>query len=309
MPLGTLDRSPPPFFRQGPSALTKLAFFSALAVFLMAADTRFAAVAALRAALATALAPVERTLLVPIELARGAAQYATGLQQAIAAEDAARVQLVRQAERATRADALEKENARLRGLLELRQRLAARSIAAETLYQASDIYSRKVIIDRGSTQGIVPGSPVINEFGVLGQVTRVYPLSSEVTLLTDKDAAIPVLDTRTQARSIAYGLPGGAGMELRFVAANADVKVGDALTTSGVDAVYPPGVPVATVTSVERKSDAGFARIGLALVAAPDGVRHVLVLEPIGVQLPPRPDVAPAANAALAPAGKKARVK
>jgi rod shape-determining protein MreC len=144
---------------------------------------------------------------------------------------------------------------------------------------------------------------------VLGQVTRVYPLSSEVTLLTDKDAAIPVLDTRTQARSIAYGLPGGAGMELRFVAANADVKVGDALTTSGVDAVYPPGVPVATVTSVERKSDAGFARIGLALVAAPDGVRHVLVLEPIGVQLPPRPDVAPAANAALAPAGKKARVK
>jgi len=308
MPLGTLDRSPPPFFRQGPSALTKLAFFSALAVFLMAADTRFAAVAALRAALATALAPVERTLLVTIELWRGGAQYATGLQHAIAAEDAARVELARQAERATRAEALEKENARLRGLLELRQRLAVRSIAAETLYQASDIYSRKVIIDRGSTQGIVPGSPVINEFGVLGQVTRVYPLSSEVTLLTDKDAAIPVLDTRTQARSIAYGLPGGAGMELRFVAANADVKVGDALTTSGVDAVYPPGVPVATVTSVERKSDAGFARIGLALVAAPDVVRHVLVLEPIGVQLPPRPDAAPPDKASAA-GGKKARAR
>jgi rod shape-determining protein MreC len=302
MPLGTLDRTPPPFFRQGPSALTKLAFFSALALFLMAADTRFAAVATLRAALATALAPVERALLVPVELWRGASGYWGGLQRAIAAEDEARAELARQAERATRADALAQENARLRGLLDLRTRLTVRSQAAEMLYEASDVYSRKVIINRGGTQGIAPGSPVINEFGVLGQVTRVYPLSAEVTLLTDKDAAIPVLNTRTQARSIAYGLPGGAGMELRFVAANADVQVGDALTTSGVDAVYPPGVPVATVTSVERKSDAGFARIGLKLVAAPDGVRHVLVLEPLGVQLPPKP-VEPAA----APPAKKGR--
>ncbi|HEX7383604.1 MAG TPA: rod shape-determining protein MreC [Burkholderiaceae bacterium] len=305
MSFGTLDRTPPPFFRQGPSALTKLAFFSALALFLMAADTRFGAVKTLRAALATALAPVERVLLVPVDLWRGAALYATGLQHAITAEDAARAALAAQAERATRADALQQENARLRGLLELRQRLQVRSLAAETLYEASDAYSRKVIIDRGSAQGIVAGSPVINEQGVLGQVTRVYPLSSEVTLLTDKDAAIPVLNTRTQQRNIAYGLAGGAGMELRFVAANADVKVGDALTTSGVDAVYPPGVPVATVASVEHKSDAGFARIGLRLVAAPDGVRHVLVLEPLGVQLPPRPE--PAADAASGPVRKAPR--
>ena len=306
MPLGTLDRTPPPFFRQGPSALTKLAFFSALALFLMAADTRFAAVRTLRAALATALAPVERTLLVPVELWRGGAGYAVGLQRALAAEDAARAVLARQSERATRAEALAQENARLRGLLELRARLTVRSQAAETLYEASDAYSRKVIIDRGSTHGVVAGSPVINEVGVLGQVTRVYPLAAEVTLLTDKDAAIPLLNTRTQQRSIAYGLPGGAGMELRFVAANADVKVGDALTTSGVDAVYPPGVPVATVASVEHTSDAGFARIGLRLVAAPDGVRHVLVLEPTGVRLPPRPQAAASeAAAASRPAGKK----
>jgi rod shape-determining protein MreC len=304
MPLGTLDRTPPPFFRQGPSALTKLAFFSALALFLMAADTRFAAVRTLRAALATALAPVERTLLVPVELWRGGAGYAVGLQRALAAEDAARAELARQSERATRAEALAQENARLRGLLELRARLTVRSQAAETLYEASDAYSRKVIIDRGSTHGVVAGSPVINEVGVLGQVTRVYPLAAEVTLLTDKDAAIPLLNTRTQQRSIAYGLPGGAGMELRFVAANADVQVGDVLTTSGVDAVYPPGVPAAKVASVDRRADAGFARILLSLVAAPDGVRHVLVLEPLGLQLPPKPEPAPAA-----PAPKKGRAK
>jgi rod shape-determining protein MreC len=126
-----------------------------------------------------------------------------------------------------------------------------------------------------------------------------------VTLLTDKDAAIPLLNTRTEARNVAYGLPGGAGMELRLVAANADVQIGDALTTSGVDAVYPPGVPVARVASIERRSDAGFARILLTLTAAPDGVRHVLVLEPLGVQLPPRPEPLPAAT----PAQKKGRAK
>jgi rod shape-determining protein MreC len=166
------------------------------------------------------------------------------------------------------------------------------------LYEASDLYSRKVIIDRGLKDGVKPSAPVINELGVLGQVTRAYPLSSEVTLLTDKDAAIPLLNTRTQQRSAAHGLPGGAGLELRFMAGNADVQIGDLLSTSGVDGVYPPGVPVAKVASIDRRAEAGFARIVLTPVAAPDGVRHVLVLEPTGLQLP-----APAASA-VEPAGK-----
>ena len=117
---------------------------------------------------------------------------------------------------------------------------------------------------------------------MLGQVTRVYPLSSEVTLLTDKDAAIPVLNTRTQVRSAAFGAGRRRGMELRFMAGNADVQVGDLLTTSGVDGIYPPGLPVAKVTPVDRKIDTSFARIVLEPVALPDGVRHVLVLEPVG---------------------------
>ena len=123
---------------------------------------------------------------------------------------------------------------------------------------------------------------------MLGQVTRVYPLSSQVTLLIDKDAAIPVLNTRTQARSAAFGGVGGEAMELRFMAGNADVQVGDLLTTSGVDGVYPPGLPVAQVATVERRAESGFARILLAPSASPDGVRHVLVLEPLALQLPPR---------------------
>ena len=305
MQLGTIDRTPPPFFRQGPSALTKLTFCSALALFLMVADTRFKLTQPLRAVLATALHPVQRTLLVPVQAWDGASDYFIGLQRAQANESAARRELARQAERSSRVEQLLIENARLRGLLELRLSVNVRSQVAEVLYDAPDPFSRKVIIDRGATQGIVPGAPVISEAGVLGQVTRVYPLSSEVTLLTDKDAAIPVLNTRSQARSAAYGIGGGAGLELRFMAGNADVQVGDALMTSGVDGVYPSGLAVAKVLSVDRKLDSGFARILLAPSAAADGMRHVLVLEPVGLQLPPRPEPAPDAKAPIKKGGRR----
>jgi rod shape-determining protein MreC len=156
------------------------------------------------------------------------------------------------------------------------------------LYEAADPYSRKLFIDRGAAQGVVQGAPVIAPGGVLGQVTRVFPLSSQVTLLIDKDAAIPVLNARTQARSAAFGGAGGDAMELRYMAANADVQVGDELMTSGVDGVYPPGLSVARVMAVERRAESGFARILLAPSAVSDGVRYVLVLEPMALQLPPR---------------------
>ena len=207
-----------------------------------------------------------------------------------------------------RVDQLLQENARLRALLALRPTLNVRSQAAELLYEAADPYSRKVIIDRGVTNNVAPGSPVIDEAGVLGQVTRVYLQSSEVTLLTDRDAAIPVLNRRTGARSAVFGgAVAGAGLlEMRFMAGNADVQLGDVLTTSGVDGVYPPGLLVAKVTAVDRKVDSGFARIVLAPAAMPDGVRHVLVLEPIGVQLPPRPEAAASEAAPAKGAAKKA---
>ena len=293
MPLGTLDRTPPPFFRQGPSALTKLIFFSALALFLMVADVRFKLVEPLRQAAAVALLPVQHALAVPVEAWNGGGDYLRGLNQAQAAEREARARMAAVAERAARTDQLAQENARLRAMLELRPAIAVRSVTAELLFEAADPFSRKVIVDRGATQGVVLGSPVISEAGVLGQITRVYPLSSEVTLLTDKDAAIPVLNVRSQARSAAYGSGGSFGLELRFMAGNADVLVGDALVTSGIDGVYPAGIPVAKVLSVERKVDSGFARILLTPAAVADGMRHVLVVEPVGLQLPPKPENLP----------------
>lgn len=297
MPLGTLDRTPPPFFRQGPSALSKLIFFAALALFMMVADARFKVVGPVRASLAVLLVPAQRMLAVPIEMWEGGGEYLQGLRQALADERAARAQLAAQSERALRVGQLAQENARLRALLELRPALTVRSQPAEVLYEAADPYSRKVYIDRGTAQGVALGSPVINEAGVLGQVTHAYALTSEVTLLADRDAAIPVLNTRTQQRGAAFGGAVG-GMELRFTSANADVQVGDTLQTSGLDGIYPPGLAVARVTAVERRVESGFARISLRPEANPDGVRHVLVLEPLAAQLPPRPapSIEPAAK-------------
>jgi rod shape-determining protein MreC len=305
MSLGTFDRTPPPIFRQGPSALTKLILFSALALFLMVADNRFTIARQLRAGLATVLYYPQQALLVPVQAMSDVSEYFMGLKRALDGAAAAKVQLASQAQRALQVEQLQGENARLRALLELRPRLTVRSQTAQVLYEASDPYSRKVVIDRGATNGVVLASPVINEAGVLGQVTRVFPLSSEVTLLTDKDAAIPVLNARSLARSAAFGSAAGLGeaMEMRFMAGNADVQVGDTLNTSGVDGVYPPGLPVAKVALVDRKVDSGFARIVLTPIALPDGVRHVMVLEPVGLQMPPPPE--PVEEAKPRPAARK----
>lgn len=294
MSLGTLDRTPP-FFRQGPSAITRLVFFAALALFLMVADARLGVAPPLRAAVAVVLLPVQRALAVPVEVWHGGAAYLQGLREAQAAQRQAQQRLAALGERAGRTEQLALENQRLRALLELRPALTPRSQPAELLYEAADPYSRKVVIDRGRAHGVALASPVINEAGVLGQVTQVHAFTAEVTLLEDRDAAIPVLNVRSQQRSAAFG--GRGGMELRFLSGNADVQVGDLLSTSGLDGVYPPGLPVARVTGVERRVESGFARVQLAPVASAGGVRHVLVLEPAAAQLPPRP----AAAAASAP--------
>ena len=289
MPLATLERSPPPFFRQGPSAATRLAFFAALALLLMVADARFTMVAPMRSVLATLLMPFQIAATWPAQWLRGGAGYLDGLAAAQQAEREAREALVRQSQQAQRASQLERDNAGLRALLDLRPSLEVRSLAAEVLYEAADPFSRRLVIGRGASHGVALGSPVLHPAGVLGQVTRVYAQIAEVTLLADKEAAVPVLNPRTQQRAAAFGgVPGGL-MELRFTSANADVRVGDALVTSGLDGVYPAGLPVATVFAVDRRAETGFARITLTPAAPPDGVRFVLVIEPVGAQLPTRP--------------------
>jgi rod shape-determining protein MreC len=128
------------------------------------------------------------------------------------------------------------------------------------------------------------------------------PLVSEVTLVIDRDHATPVLNTRTGARSVAFGDPitRGGVLELRFMAGNADVQADDVLTTSGIDGVYPPGLPVAKIDRIERRADSAFARIYCVPQAHVASARHVLVLQPVSDQLPPRPEPEP-----VRPVGKK----
>lgn len=294
MPLGTLDRSPPPIFKQGPSALSKLMFFSALSLFLMVADTRFRITQPVRAVLATALYPVQWLALQPVRAVQSGSEYFTSLSKAQASSEEAHKKLALQSLRASQVELLTQENNRLRKLLALREQLVTSVVAAEVLYDAADPYTRKVIIDKGLAQGVDLGSPVVDESGVLGQVTRVHPLVSEVTLLVDRDLAIPVLNVRTGARSVAYGDPSaaGSGLELRFMGSNSDVQSGDLLTTSGVDGVYPPGLPVARISRIERRAESAFAKIYCTPQALVAGARHVMVVKPISGQMPALPDSA-----------------
>ena len=292
MALGVLDQDPPPFFRQGPSALSKLMVFSAAALFLMVADTRFQMLQPARMVLEAVLFPMQWLAQRPGLIAREAVLFVEKVQATDAVHTGLREQLRQQSTRAYQVEQLELENRRLRALLELRPTLPVTGTAAQVIYDAADPFTRKVIIDRGQAQGIKEGSPVIDEKGVLGQVTQVFVLSSEVTLITDRDHATPVLNVRTGARGVVYGDTSSHAdaMELRFMAANADVAEGDLLTTSGVDGVYPAGLPVARVEKVDRQVNAVFAQIYCVPVGLVSGAGQVLVLDAVPTSIPARPE-------------------
>jgi len=291
MPYGSLDRTPPPFFKQGPTSLSKLLLFSALALFLMVADKRFEFGKVVRASLATILNPVTTAVLAPVGAVQESAKYIDALNSSKSSEQEAHKKLLLLSQRANQVETLMLENTRLRQLLRLKETISTSAQAAEVLYDAIDPYSRKVIVNRGSMHAVKLGSPVIDEHGVLGQVVRVFPLASEVALVIDREQTTPVLNTRTGVRSVAYGNPSASGdvLELKFISGNADVLPGDILTTSGVDGVYPAGLLVAKIEKVERRADSGFAKIVCAPKANVLGAKHVMILNPISTDDKPRP--------------------
>lgn len=281
MPLGTLDRTPPPFFRQGPSALSKLVVFGALAVLLMVADGRWQWAPPLRAGIAAVLQPLQWLTQQPLQGVAWLNTYLQGLEASRQALEDTRALMVQQSLRSSQVEHLRLENQNLRDLLGMQQTLPRKTLGASVVYEMADPYSRKLLVDRGQAHGVQAGAAVLDSLGVLGQVTRVYPRQSEVTLITDDKQAIAVLNTRTGQRSLAHGAPqrGQDQLELRYVSAEADTLAGDLLTTSGLDAVYPAGLPVARVTAVARPMS-GFARIAAQPVARVDSARLVLLVLP-----------------------------
>src|SRR5689334_1798569 len=193
------------------------------------------------------------------------------------------------AQDAQRYQAAQAEAAELRRLIGAAEKLQVQATPAEVLYLSRDPYSHKLFIDRGAVQGVQAGSPVADDTGVVGQVTRVHPLVSEVTLLTNPDQAIPVQVVRNGLRAVAFGGGNSGTLELRYMPANAEVHTGDRLVTSGIDGVYPAGLAVASVVSVERDEEHSFARVICRPTAGVDRGRYVLILSSDTVR-PPRPD-------------------
>jgi rod shape-determining protein MreC len=285
MALESLDRSPPPFFRVGFAPLTKLIFFGALSVVLIVGDKQLQFTKPIRAGLATLVLPVQWLVLQPGHALASLGQYFESLEQAQKNLQRIQAQATQQSLRAQQVEQLQLENQNLRQLLGLQNTASTPSQVAEILFDVPDPYNHRIVIDKGQLKDIALGSPVVDAGGVVGQVTRVYPLSAEVTLLTDREQNIPVLNSRTGARNIASGdtLMGVPQIELKFVPASADVKEGDILTTSGIDGVYPAGLHVAKISHIERRVDISFARIHATPLAEMKG-RHVLVLQPSGAK-------------------------
>jgi rod shape-determining protein MreC len=286
-----LSVEPPPFFHRGPSPLARLAFFGLLSLALLFTDTRYRYLENVRQAVATVLYPLQRIVLLPGEAVAYVTDYLTG-QRTLADDNATLKQdLLVEAPAIQGYQLLQQENARLRALLEVEQRIPRATTAAEVLYTGRDPFTQKVFVDKGESVGVQPGQAVIDEVGVVGQVTRVFPYMAEVTLVTDKDYAVPVRVERSGVRSVMYGAGTGRLPELRFLSPNSEIHAGDRLVTSGIDGTYPAGLAVAQVVSVERETGQIFARVICRPLAGVDKSTHVLILGRIAA-LPRRPEEA-----------------
>lgn len=269
--------TPPPFFKRGPAPLVRLVFYVVVSVALLVADLRFHTLEWFRTGATIAAYPLLRAASLPVEGASETSNYLTSLATLHRENEKLRDQQLVVANQLLRQRYLEEENRRLRALLQMKERQTVTGVIADIQYAARDPFSRRVVISKGSQDGIESGQAVVDELGVIGQVTRTFPLMAEITLLTDKNQAIPVEVQRNGLRSILAGA-GANALELRFLAANAEIVVGDVLVTSGLDGIYPRGLPVARVLTIERDSAFSFARIRCAPLAGVERHGQVLVL-------------------------------
>ena len=272
-----MEYSPPPLFKQGAPARVKVTVFALIAIVLLVVDARMGLLAGVRTVAATVLYPMQMAAMLPRDAVGNMGVYFSSVStlqkqvQALKNQELAQSRLLQQAQFQMA------ENIHLRRLMDGKQQLPVQSQMAEILYDARDPSTRRIVINRGSRDDVTPGLPVIDHAGVVGQVTRVFPFTSEVTLLTDKDQAIPVQVLRSGLRSIVYGRGHSGQLDLRFVAQDADIQVGDVLVTSGLDGMYPAGLAVARVTQVEKATGSFGRVVGLPL-AGIDRNRQVLVI-------------------------------
>ncbi len=277
-------------FSRGPSPAVRLTFFCLLSLLLLVSDAHYNYLKTLRSGIATAIYPLQQAAMIPGEIAGAIGKY-TRTQNELVQENAAlKSRTLQDSEKLLRFQALQQENIHLRQLFDAKSRISPPSVMAEILYDERDPFSRKVVVDKGEQAHVAAGSAVVDNQGVIGQVLQVYPLFSEVSLITDKDHPTPVEVLRNGLRAVVFGFGSSNFLDLRYMSQNTDIKVGDVLVTSGIDGTFPAGLPVATVVSVDKNPVYAFSRIICRPIAGVNRYRQVLILAPISPPPPVLPD-------------------
>lgn len=268
----------PSFFIRGPSPIARLILFTTLSLVLMASDAKFNYLNGVRQAMTVVLQPLQVVANSPFVLYDNIQSYF--ISQQVLQKDVQNLKkrLLFQSAQLQTLATLKTENETLRGLLDVSKAASQPARMGEIMYMGRDPFTHKVIISVGSTHSVLSGQAVIDATGVIGQVTRVYPYSSEVTLLTDKDLAIPIQVERNALRAIAFGDGRDNTVNLPYLPANVDIQKGDKLVTSGIDGVYPAGLAVATVEVVKTNANTPFAQIVARPLAGIQNHRQVLLL-------------------------------
>ncbi len=284
----SLPKEPPRFFNRGPSALARLTFFGVASFALMFVDAKFQTLEAVRKGIATVVYPIQQLALLPGAAIASAGEFFES-RAALREENAVlKKQLLdnAQVEQASRAAQLDAQ--RWRAIAGASQTLTVKSQPSRVLYLGRDPYSQKFFIERGGSQSFEAGAAVIDGLGLLGQLTRVHPLLAEVTLITDKEAVVPIRIERNGIRAIMRGRGARQVPELSFVAGNADIVEGDIALTSSIDGLFPANVRVCRVSKIVRERENDFAKIECLPFAGVTSADDVLVLDR-PTPLPPRP--------------------
>ena len=298
-----MEYTPPPFFRRGPSLFARLGLFALLSLILLYADARFHYMEAMRTGIAVVLYPLQGLADAPGQAVSSIGTFFVSQAYLQHENDRLSHDNFLHAGQLQSQEALIAENQRLRQLLELQERAEQTSTVAEILFVGRDPFSRKVIIDKGSSQGIEEGAAVVDDTGLIGQVTRTFPWTAEVALISDREQVVPVQVVRNGLRAAVFGIGYDGALDLRFMPVNTDVENGDVLVTSGIDGVYPSGLPVAVVSNIERNAAYPFAKITCTPAAGANRNRQVMVMS----RLAPLPDypIAPEAKKRKAMKAKK----
>lgn len=166
---------------------------------------------------------------------------------------------------------------RLEGLLGLQSTYNLQSTAARIIGGSSDAWSQTVTIDKGSLDGFEIGMPVCNAYGVIGQITEVALSSSTVLLINDETSGVSAMVQSSRAQGMLRGQADGS-LRLEYVSTDYDVQVGDIVITSGLGGVFPKGLPLGTVSSVERRDNDVYYDIVVRTSASTENNEEVLVI-------------------------------